>query len=153
MKILMVCLGNICRSPIAEGLLREKAAQRGLEWKVASAGTERFHVGQGAHKQSVKVCQENGLDISNHIARRLTPKDFETYDILYALATDVYQEMKYIAPSAEAMKKVKLIMDEAYPGQKRSVKDPYYGGYEDYVDVYNLLNTLSDTILDKYATH
>jgi len=150
MKILMVCLGNICRSPIAEGLLQQKVNKLGLNWQVDSCGTERYHVGEPANKRGIKVCKERGLDISSHVARRLTLHDFEEYDIIYALATDVYAEIAQIAQNPKLMEKVILLLEEVYPNQNLSVKDPYYGTEKDFVEVYEQLDWVCDVIIEKY---
>src|SRR5258706_10480941 len=92
MKILMVCLGNICRSPLAEGILQDKARKAGLDWKVDSAGTNRYHIGDPPHPLSQKVAKLNGIDISKQRARTFIPEDFEKYDKIYALAHDVLQD-------------------------------------------------------------
>ena len=86
MKILMVCLGNICRSPIAEGVLRHKVKEHGLDWTVESAGTNPYHTGEAPHKYSQKVCLTHGIDISGQRARTFTKNDFEAYDVIYAFA-------------------------------------------------------------------
>src|SRR4028118_275461 len=96
MKILMVCLGNICRSPLAEGLLQHKADKAGLKWQVESAGTNGYHTGEAPHKLSQKVAKLNGLNICNQRARRFVKEDFDRYDKLYAMADDVLDEMKRI---------------------------------------------------------
>ena len=97
MKILMVCLGNICRSPLAEGVLKHKAAKAGLQWTVESAGTSGYHVGEAPHKLSQKVALLNGIDICNQRARRFVREDMDRYDKIYAMADDVLYEMKRIA--------------------------------------------------------
>ena len=97
MKILMVCLGNICRSPIAEGVLQDKACKAGLTWCVESAGTNSYHIGEAPHPFSQKVANQNGIDISSQRARRFKAEDFDRYDKIYALAEDVMEEMKSIA--------------------------------------------------------
>ncbi|MBX7241798.1 MAG: low molecular weight phosphotyrosine protein phosphatase [Bacteroidia bacterium] len=150
MKILMVCLGNICRSPMAEAILKSLAEKEGLSWVVDSAGTESFRVGENAHSGTIKVCKMNGIDSSAHIARRFRKSDFETYDIIYALATDVYREIKHFSTDSVQMQKVKLIMDEINPGANLSVKDPYYGTEKDFHDIFETLTELSETIIRKY---
>lgn len=150
MKILMVCLGNICRSPIAEGILSSKAIEAGLDWEIDSAGTESYHIGEPPHKNSVLTCKENGIDISQQRARRLQIADFEKFDIIYALATDVYEEIAAIVKDANKMKKVKLILSEIYPDEKKSVKDPYYGVKKDYEEVFALLEKTCEAIIQKY---
>ena len=81
----MVCLGNICRSPIAEGLLQQKAQNAGLQWQIDSCGTETFHIGENPDKRGVEVCKERGLNIAHHVARRLTINDFEEFDKIIKL--------------------------------------------------------------------
>ncbi len=151
MKILMVCLGNICRSPMAEGILRAKTAEAGLAWQIDSAGTESYHVGEPPHKNSILTCKENGIDISQQRARQIQIADFEAYDIIYALANDVYKDIAYFAKDKTNLQKVKLLMDEIAPGQKLSVKDPYYGTKIDYEEVFALLCEVSDVIIQKYS--
>src|SRR5258705_12277956 len=97
MKILMVCLGNICRSPMAEGILQGKALNAGLNWSVESAGTEDYHIGSPPHPLSQKVARMNGIDIRNQKARMFVPEDFERFDKIYALANDVVHDIKLIA--------------------------------------------------------
>ena len=97
MKILMVCLGNICRSPMAEGILQDKAFKAGLNWSVESAGTDNYHVGDPPHPLSQKVARMNGVEICEQQARRFVPEDFEKFDKIYALAKDVLYQMKLIA--------------------------------------------------------
>lgn len=148
----MVCLGNICRSPIAEGLLKQKVQNLGLDWQIDSCGTERYHVGESADSRGAKVCKSQGLDITAHVARRLTPIDFQTYDIIYALAVDVYDEIKRFAPTPADMEKVILLLEEVYPDQHLSVKDPYYGKEKDFLEVYEQLDWVCDSIIEKYQT-
>src|SRR5918998_155738 len=96
MKILMVCLGNICRSPLAEGILEHKAKKEGLNWQVDSAGTNGYHIGEAPRRLSQKVARLNGIDICNQKARQFVKEDFDRYDKIYALADDVLEEMKWI---------------------------------------------------------
>src|SRR5687767_1333473 len=99
MKILMVCLGNICRSPLAEGILQDKAFRRGLPWSIESAGTESYHIGEPPHPLSQKVAMLNGIDICNQRARKFRASDFEAYDKIYALSSDVLDEIRRISKS------------------------------------------------------
>ena len=96
MTILMVCLGNICRSPLAEGILKEKCKKAGLNWKVESAGTNGLHTGEPPHPLSQKVAKMKGIDISGQQSRTLVIEDFGHYDKIYAMAADVKEEMKLI---------------------------------------------------------
>lgn len=150
MKILMVCLGNICRSPIAEGVLRHKAKQQGLNWQVDSAGTNSYHTGEAPHRFSQKVCKANGVDISYQKARTFTVNDFAEYDIIYAMADDVYNRILKVGGLWADKEKVKMFLDELEPGSNASVPDPWYGTEEGYLPVYELINKTCDAIIEKY---
>jgi protein-tyrosine phosphatase len=151
MKILMVCLGNICRSPLAEGILRHKSQNAGLSWIIDSAGTNGFHVGEAPHRLSQKVARLNGIDICSQKARKFTAADFDQYDIIYAMAAEVIEEMKWIGAKQFNPQKVKLIMNEAYPGKDLDVPDPWYGTEPGYHSVYKMLDEACNSIIEKYA--
>ena len=151
MKILMVCLGNICRSPLAEGILQDKAFKAGLTWSVESAGTNSYHTGDAPHRLSQKVAKLNGIDICNQRARRFTAGDFDVYDKIYALAGDVLNEIKRMAGKKYNAAKVDLLMNELYPGENMDVPDPYYGEEDGYHKVYKMIDEVSDKIIEKYS--
>lgn len=151
MKILMVCLGNICRSPLAEGILQQKAFNAGLAWSVESAGTNGYHTGEAPHPLSQKVAKQYGIDICNQRSRRLIPEDFEIYDKIYALAGDVMHEIKRIAKNKYDHSKVELLMNELYPGKNLDVPDPWYGPEASYHDVYKMIDKVCDKIIEKYT--
>ncbi|CAN5813946.1 low molecular weight protein-tyrosine-phosphatase [soil metagenome] len=151
MKILMVCLGNICRSPLAEGILREKAKKAGLNWEIKSAGTNSYHTGEPPHKLSQKVATEKGIDISAQRARRFLKTDCAAYDKVYAMAGDVMEDMRTIAGDAFDDAKVELLLNEAYPGQNRDVPDPWSGPESGYHEAFNLINNACDAIIDNYV--
>ncbi|MDB5195707.1 MAG: low molecular weight phosphotyrosine protein phosphatase [Flaviaesturariibacter sp.] len=150
MKILMVCLGNICRSPLAEGILKHKAKAAGLDWIVESAGTNGYHIGEAPHRLSQKVAQLNGIDICQQRARQFIAADLENYDKLYAMADDVIIDMKRIASAKWNDSKVDLLLNEVHPGRNESVPDPWYGTEPGYHDVYALINEACDHIIEKY---
>ena len=150
MKILMVCLGNICRSPLAEGILQDKAFKAGLNWSVESAGTNSYHIGDAPHHLSQKVAKLNGIDICQQRARRFVAEDFERYDKIYALAKDVYDDIGYIAKNKFDGNKVDLLMNELYPDKDMDVPDPYYGGESGYHEVYKMIDRVCDAIIEKY---
>lgn len=152
MKILMVCLGNICRSPLAEGILQHKADAAGLDWQVDSAGTNGYHTGEAPHPLSQKVARHNGLDISRQRARRFSAADFHHYDKIYAMAGDVVDEMRRIAGRQFDPAKVDLLMNEAFPGSNRDVPDPWYGPEPGYHEVYKMIDTAADRIIARYTT-
>jgi protein-tyrosine phosphatase len=151
MKILMVCLGNICRSPLAEGILKHKAKAAGLNWTVESAGTNGYHVGEAPHHLSQKVAKLNGIDICEQRARRFVKEDFDRYDKIYAMADDVISEMKMIAKENYDPVKVDLFLNELHPGKNASVPDPWYGTEPGYHEVYKLIHETCEEIISKYA--
>ena len=150
MKILMVCLGNICRSPLAEGILQHKAELEGLSWTIDSAGTNGYHVGEAPHHLSQKVALLNGVDINHQRARRFTATDFRQYDKIYAMAEDVIDEMQRIAGKDFDATKVELLMNELHPGKNMDVPDPWYGAEPGYHEVYAMIDKACDKIIDKY---
>ena len=149
MKILMVCLGNICRSPLAEGILQHKAEKAGLSWSIESAGTNGYHIGEAPHHLSQKVAQLHGIDISCQRARRFTAADFDRFDKIYAMADDVIDEMRRIARNKFDPSKVDLLMNELYPGKNMNVPDPWYGTEPGYHEVYELIDKACDAIIEK----
>jgi protein-tyrosine phosphatase len=151
MKILMVCLGNICRSPLAEGILQSKARQAGLNWQVDSAGTNGYHVGEAPHPLSQKVARLNGIDICDQRARRFVKEDMERYDKIYAMADDVIDDIRRIAKGRYDESKVELFLNELYPGKNASVPDPWYGEEPGYHEVYELIDKACDQIIARYA--
>lgn len=150
MRILMVCLGNICRSPIAEGIMKHKILQHGLSWEVQSAGTESYHIGEPPHSFSQKVCHSFGIDISKQRARKFVREDFDNFDKIYAMAGDVLQEIKYQAGSSFDSTKASLFLNELHPGANRSVPDPWYGPEAGYSEVYDLIERNCEAIINKY---
>lgn len=151
MTILMVCLGNICRSPLAEGILKEKCKKAGLSWKIESAGTNGFHNGEAPHQLSQKIARINNIDISNQQSRKFVKQDFDRFDKIYAMAEDVMLEIKQIGKDQYISSKVNLLMDEVYPNQNKEVPDPYYGAEDGYYSVYNMIEIACDAIIKNYA--
>lgn len=150
MKILMVCLGNICRSPLAEGILQEKANRAGLTWVVESAGTNGFHTGEAPHPLSQKVARLNGLDISKQLSRKFIKTDLDHYDKIYVMANDVLTEMKRILAGKPFGNQVELFLDTLYPNLNMDVPDPWYGAEEGYHEVYTLIEKACDAIVENY---
>jgi len=148
MKILMVCLGNICRSPLAEGILTQMAADQGMNWEVDSAGTSSWHVGQPPHQGSIQVASKNGIDITQQKARQFSPQDFNNFDLILAMDTENYNNILALAPQEIQKDKVKLILNYSNPGMNMAVPDPYItGGFE---EVYSLLNDACKQLLNKH---
>lgn len=151
MKILMVCLGNICRSPLAEGILKHKAKEAGLNWKVESAGTGNWHIGEAPHKLSQKVAKLNGVDICDQQARQFVKEDMQRYDLILAMDSDNLQEIRRISGNLWNPEKVDLLLNYSYPGENRGVPDPWYGGEPDFHDVYKMISEACDRIIRKHA--
>ncbi len=151
MKILMVCLGNICRSPLAEGILQDKAFKAGLNWSIESAGTNSYIIGEPPHHLSQKIAKLNGIDICNQRARRFTADDFEVYDKIYALAADVMDDIRQISKIKFDSSKADLLMNELYPGKNMDVPDPYYRSEQGYHEAYRLIDKACDSIIKKYS--
>lgn len=145
-KILMVCLGNICRSPLAEGILRSKLSNN---YTVDSAGTGGRHAGELPDNRSMEIAQKHGLDISNQRARKFTINDFDAFDLIYAMDKSNYDNIIQLAPNEQSKKKVHLILNELYPNENKDVPDPYYGGLDGFEKVYNMLNDACDVIVKK----
>jgi protein-tyrosine phosphatase len=149
MRILMVCLGNICRSPIAEGLMKDKILKNNLDWTVDSAGTESYHIGEAPHQFSQKICLANNVDISKQRARKFVKEDLQRYDKIYAMAGDVYQEIKKIGGKGADLSNVDYFLNEL-EGLNQSVPDPWYGPEAGYKQVYDLIDRTCDAIIKKY---
>ena len=148
----MVCLGNICRSPLAEGILQQKAFEAGLPWSVESAGTNSYHTGDPPHPLSQKVARLNGIDIGKQRARRFVASDFDMYDKIYALAGDVMDEIRRIAKHKFDPSKAELLMNELYPGKDLDIPDPWYGPEPGFHEVFKMINEACDVIIKKYST-
>ncbi|SDX52344.1 protein-tyrosine phosphatase [Lutibacter oricola] len=146
-KILMVCLGNICRSPLAEGILKSKVFN--FKTKVDSAGTGAYHVGNKPDARSIAVARTNGLDISDQKARKFVVSDFDEFDIIYVMDNSNYRNIVKLARNEEDVAKVKLILNEVFPGEDLDVPDPYYGGDFGFKNVYNMLDEACEIIAKK----
>lgn len=149
MKILMVCLGNICRSPLAEGILATKAMKHNLNLIIDSAGTAAYHVGNLPDERSIEVAKKYGIDLTNQRARQFRVQDFEEFDIIYAMDSENYNNILNLASSTDDENKVKLILNEIEPNSNSSVPDPYYGGDEGFENVYQMLDTACEKIIDR----
>ncbi len=145
--ILMVCLGNICRSPLAEGILASKCED--LNVVVDSAGTSAHHVGEGPDHRSVHIATINGIDIGDQRARKLMKSDLEDFDYIFAMDSANYNNILKLATNDEDRKKVKLILNESNPGQNKAVPDPYYGGDQGFENVFTLLEEACEVIKNK----
>ncbi len=137
-KILMVCLGNICRSPLAEGILQSKLSTQ--NFIVDSAGTGGWHAGELPDKRSIATAKNHGVDITSQRARQFRKGDFDTFDIIYTMDMSNYKDILSLAPNENAKQKVKLILNELFPDENVEVPDPYYGGLNGFEEVYRMLD-------------
>ena len=145
MKILMVCLGNICRSPLAQGILEKKLKNYDIE--IDSAGTASYHIGKKPDIRSIEIAKKNNIDITNQIARQFRIDDFKEFDIIYAMDKNNYNHLYSLTTTKEDRKKIKLILNEINPKNDLSVPDPYYGGNDGFKNVYTILNDACDQII------
>ena len=149
-KIVMVCLGNICRSPLAEGILASKLPKD--KFTVDSAGTGSWHIGQSPDERSVAVAKKNGLDISNQKGRQFSSADFDTFDYIFVMDNSNYDNVIALAETKKQKEKVTLIMNELHPSQNKEVPDPYFGMHNGFDIVYNMLDEVCDSIAQKLIT-
>jgi protein-tyrosine phosphatase len=138
MKILMVCLGNICRSPLAEGILAHKTKH--LNIKVDSAGTAAYHIGELPDTRSIEIAEKYNIDLTTQRARQFSRADFDTFDVIYAMDTNNYAHLISLAETKEERDKVRMILNESSPLACESVPDPYYGGENGFQNVYEMLD-------------
>ena len=147
----MVCLGNICRSPLAEGILQSKVSNTFVF--VDSAGTAAYHVGNLPDERSIAVASKYGIDISSQKARKFTVKDFDVFDVIYVMDASNYQNVLSIARNQKDIQKVKMILNETHPGKKESVPDPYYGEGDGFEKVYKMLDKACTVIANNESSN
>jgi protein-tyrosine phosphatase len=147
-KILMVCLGNICRSPLAEGILRMKAEQAGLNLQIDSAGTSNYHTGECPDQRTIQNALKHNVDVSKLKARQFTISDYDNFDHIFAMDSSNYSDIISLARNENDKRKVELILDKVYPGSQMSVPDPYFGGEQGFEHVYILLDKACDEIIN-----
>jgi protein-tyrosine phosphatase len=146
-KILMVCLGNICRSPLAEGILASKLPKK--NFIVDSAGTGSWHIGRQPDSRSIAIANKHKLDISKQKGRQFTKNDFDTFDYIYVMDISNYRDVVRLADNQEKIKKVQLILNELFPGENVDVPDPYYGVAHGFESVFHMLDETCDVIAKK----
>lgn len=149
MKILMVCLGNICRSPLADGLLRAKVKQLNLDVYVDSAGTSNHHFNEAPDSRMRLTAHQFGLNLDDLRARQFTTADFQKFDLIFVMDKSNYKNVISLANSAEDEAKVHLMLNELHPKQDLEVPDPYFGGDQGFIDVYNLLDDATNALIEK----
>jgi len=146
MKILMVCLGNICRSPMAEGIMKAKIEKYKLNAEVDSAGFEPFHEGDAPDFRAVRIMKQHGIDISGQRSRLFRASDFSVFDRIFVMDSMNYNDVKSKAKHADNMQKVDYILNFSYPGTNKAVPDPYYGGEQGFEKTYQMPETASESL-------
>ncbi|WP_452229576.1 MULTISPECIES: low molecular weight protein-tyrosine-phosphatase [unclassified Lacinutrix] len=145
-KILMVCLGNICRSPLAEGILRAKLND---DFTIDSAGTGNYHIGDLPDKRSIQVAEKYGIDITNQRGRQFDVSDFDVFDLIYVMDNSNFKNVVKLARNENDIAKVKLILNEVYPNQNYDVPDPYHDSAQGFENVFKMLDEATDVIKEK----
>ena len=140
----MVCLGNICRSPLAEGILASKLPKN--KFIVDSAATSNYHVGQKPDKRSIEIARNNGLDISNQRARQFKVDDFYVFDFIFVMDNSNYKDIIQLAPNEILKSKVKLILNSIFINENVDVPDPYFGLENGFSIVYKMLDQACESI-------
>lgn len=144
----MVCLGNICRSPMAEGILQHAAYQRGITLEIDSAGTSAYHVGDAPDPRGQATLLQHGVDISGQHSRQIRTSDFTEFDLILAADASNFQDLKAAAPLNQTAR-IEFMLDADFPDENRGVPDPYYGGQNGFEEVYELLNSAMVALLDR----
>ncbi|HBW86589.1 MAG TPA: protein-tyrosine-phosphatase [Crocinitomicaceae bacterium] len=150
MKILMVCLGNICRSPLAEGILNKKLEERSLSWVVDSCGTANYHIGKAPDKRMIQTAAMYNTDISQLKARQFSLADFEKFDLIFTMDKNNFEDVQRLELDNEQRQKVRLLLNEWKPGLDLEVPDPYYGTKMDFINVYELLDEALDSVINNW---
>lgn len=147
----MVCLGNICRSPLAQGILEAKIKNNSLDWIVDSAGTSGYHSGEAPDIRSIEIAKKNGIEINSQQSRRIEYQDLKSFDLILVMDQSNLQNLRSMTSENLYQNKIKLILDFVYPGQNRAVPDPYYdNGFE---KVYDMLDQAADHIINHFRTN
>ncbi len=143
MKILMVCLGNICRSPLAEGILQNKL---GNKFEVDSAGTMALHQGEHPDKRSILTAKNHGIDISNQHSRPIKLSDLDKFDRIYCMDKNNLKDVLTLAKTEYQKSKVSLLLNLLNDPENSEVPDPYWGSLQDFEEVHNLIDKACDLI-------
>jgi protein-tyrosine phosphatase len=147
-KILMVCLGNICRSPLAAGVLRKKLEEKGVEAVVDSAGFEPYHIGEAPDDRTIEIANKYDIDITSHTMRLFRIEDFDIYDRIYVMDQRNLRDVIFLARNDDDKKKVDYLMNALDPGKNQIVPDPYYGDISDFENAYDLMEKACEKIAE-----
>lgn len=147
MKILMVCLGNICRSPMAEGILRKMIDEKNLSVQVDSAGTGSWHTGERPDRRAISTAKKFGVDISKLVARQIEVSDFEYFDKIFVMDKSNYRNVVQMARSKEDSSKVELLMNLCFPGSDTEVPDPWSGDEDGFIPVFKMMEKACSSLI------
>lgn len=148
MRILMICLGNICRSPLAEGILKHKIKQKGLDWLIDSAGTGGWHAGELPDRRSIKIARKYGIDITDQRARQFQVADLDNFDMILTMDYSNYKDIRRFAKTPQQLEKIHLIMNFSSPDSDEEVPDPYYD--DRFEVVYDLLDKACEAFIKNH---
>ena len=143
----MVCLGNICRSPLAEGILKSKIDSNNVY--VDSAGTGHWHIGNKPDLRSIEVAKKHQLDITDQRGRQFSKQDFDDFDYIFVMDNSNKKDVLSIARNDSDKEKIHLMLNEIFPNENMDVPDPYYGGSEGFQNVYRMLDLSCDSIANR----
>lgn len=146
----MVCLGNICRSPLAEGILRQKAEKENISLIIDSAGTSNYHTGENPDSRTIANAKKNGVDVSNLKARQFKVADFDSFDHIFVMDSNNYNDVIALARNEKDKTKVEMILNRVYPNSNMNVPDPYFGGEQGFENVFILLDKACDVIIESF---
>ena len=152
MNILFVCTGNICRSPLAEGILQKKFLHNDIHGIVDSCGFETFHIGDSPDHRAQKIARANGIEISDHRARMFQVRDFDRFDRIYVMDSSHYQSVMHLTRNPQDRDKVDFVMNALHPGRNMPVKDPYYDHHDAFESVFNQLEEACNAIVLSLAS-
>lgn len=147
-KILFVCLGNICRSPLGEGIMLHLIEKNNLPFQVDSASTSNYHVGEAPDKRTIANAETHGVDLTSLRARQFTTNDFDAFDKIFVMDNSNLFDVLSMAKTEEHKQKVSLLLDLTHPGQQKEVPDPYFGGEQGFENVFNLVFQACEKIVE-----
>lgn len=150
MKVLMVCLGNICRSPIAEGVMRSKTTENLTDIVVDSAGTSSYHTGENPDPRAIDTAARNGVNISDQQARKISYNDFEEFDVILTMDQTVLDDVRSMTDDPAHLEKVHLFLEYSGTTSPKDVPDPYFGGEQGFRDVFTMIDDACERIMDRW---
>ena len=146
-RVLMVCLGNICRSPLAEGILKSKINSTNIF--VDSAGTGNYHIGGLPDDRSIAIAEKHNINITDQRCRQFSVEDFDKFDIIYVMDNSNRRDILSLARNQKDKLKVKMILNELFPNENVDVPDPYTGGLNGFEQVFNMLDKACSVVAEK----